>query len=137
MHCTSITVIAVGRADSPEVIAERGRIIGLSESGATVTNIAHRIGRSVKMVRKWIRRWEEEGSVKTKPRSGRPRATSPRTDALIVAAAERHPMRTSAQHTEHLGLNCNPMTLRRRLHEAGIHCHIPAYKGWLTPAHKE
>ncbi|XP_064116690.1 uncharacterized protein LOC135222533 [Macrobrachium nipponense] len=89
------------------------------------------------MVRKWIRWWEEEGSVKTKPRCGRPRATSPRIDALIVAAAEMHSMRTSAQHTEHLGLNCNPMTLRCRLHEARIHSHIPAYKGWLTPAHKK
>ncbi|XP_068237152.1 uncharacterized protein [Palaemon carinicauda] len=29
------------------------------------------------------------------------------------------------------------MTLRRGLNEAGICCHIPSYKGMLTPAHKE
>lgn len=126
-----------GRANASDVIAERAQIVGMWRAGATVPNIALEMGRSTKTIRRWIRRWEEEGSVETRPRSGRPRVTSARMDAMIVAAATAHPKRTSVEHTRDLGLNCHHMTTRRRLHEAGINCYIPAHKGWLTPTNKE
>lgn len=98
--------------------------------------IAAVCGISKKTVQRWIR-WQKEGSVKTNPRSGRPRVTTHEKDARLLAAIEEAPKNTVVQLTRDLSLPCHPVTCRRRLHKSSIHCYIPAKKQKLTQAHKE
>ncbi|KAK4318803.1 hypothetical protein Pmani_010226 [Petrolisthes manimaculis] len=129
--------MATGRANSVEVISERGRIIGLWESGMPTREIALTTGVSQRSVQRWIKRFEEEGSLHTKPRSGRPRVTTPVDDARILNAVEDQPLTSAVHHTRNLHLPCHPCTTRRRIHEANIQCYIPATKENLTQQQRE
>ena len=126
-----------GRANSVEVICKRGRIIGLWESGMPTRDIAFTTGVSQRTVQRWINRFQEEGSLQTRPRSGRPRVTTPEDDRRLLNAVENHPLTSVVQHTRDLELHCHPNTSRRRIHEANINCHIPANKEKLRQQHRE
>lgn len=123
-------------ADRPEVIAERGAIIGMRDAGMTVAAIARARGLNVKTVAKWIRRSDEEGTLATRPRSGRPRLITPADDQRIVQAVMESPLTTAVDVTQELGLPCNPETTRRHLNECGIKCCVPSKKERLTPENK-
>lgn len=129
--------MATSRANAPAVVADRGRIIGLWQSGMTPADVADTMGVSKKTVQRWITRWEQEGSLATRPRSGRPRVTTPDEDARLMAAVDNTPMKTMVDLTRELNLPCHPQTTRNRLHKSGIHCYVPARKPKLTDAHKE
>ncbi|KAG7161021.1 putative helix-turn-helix HTH_28 domain containing protein 8, partial [Homarus americanus] len=83
------------RANRPEVITSRGRIIGYHEAGKGLREISRLLGISRDTVRLWVRRYEEEGHVLTRPRPGRPRVTTPAADQQIQRAAERAPLSTA------------------------------------------
>ena len=100
-------------------------------------NIADTVGVSQKTVQNWIRRFQEEGSLQTKARSGRPRVTTPEVDRLILNTIRNNPLTSVQQHCRDLELACHSNTVRRRAQEAGINCHIPATKEKLTQHHKE
>ncbi|KAG7172536.1 putative helix-turn-helix HTH_28 domain containing protein 7, partial [Homarus americanus] len=82
------------RANLPDVITSRCKIIGYHEAGKGIREISHLLGISRDTVRLWVRRYEEEGHVLTMPRPGRPRVTTPGADQQIQRAAERAPLLT-------------------------------------------
>lgn len=125
-----------GRADCPEVISQRGAFIGMRDAGMTMAAISRTTGFNVKTVTKWIRRSDGEGTVATRPRSGRPRLLTPEDDQRIVQAVMDRPLTSTVDITQELNLPCNPETTRRHLNECGIKCHIPAKKERLTPENK-
>lgn len=129
--------MAEGRANSSRIIADRGRIIGLSEGGMTPGAIAQELGLHRSTVHKWIKRWQEQGSVSTKPGSGRPKATTPEQDEAIVERAQERPLTPVVNYPRDLHLACSVPTVRRRLHAANIKCHVPAVKEVLTPYNKD
>ncbi|KAK4320489.1 hypothetical protein Pmani_008655 [Petrolisthes manimaculis] len=91
--------MATGRANSVEVISEGGRIIGLWESGMPTKEFALATGVSQRSVQRWIKRFEVEGSLHTKPRSERPRVTTPIDDDRILDAIEDQPLTSVVHHT--------------------------------------
>lgn len=119
------------------MILDRGRIIGMWELGLSASAISLRTGFCETTVRKWIRRFQAEGNVETRPRSGRPRVTTQQQDDRILEAVQHRPLTSAVRVTQDLQLPCHPRTTRRRLHENNIHCYIPAKKGRLTQEHKE
>lgn len=129
--------MAEGRANSSRIIGDRGRIIGRWEGGMTPRAIAEELGLHRSTVYKWINRWQEEGSVRTKPRSGRPKVTTPEQDHAIVERARERPLTPVVNYTHELHLACSVPTVRRRLHAANMKCHVPAVKEVLTPRNKE
>ena len=129
--------MADGRANSAAVITSRTRIIALWECNLPVAEIARRTGLHRSTIYKWITRWQQEGSLKTRPRSGRRRATTPDQDQRIAQASQRNPFTSAIQLTRDLQLNCNPQTTRRRLRENNIGCCIPAVKQELSPTVRE
>lgn len=129
--------MAEGRANASRVICDRGRIIGLWEAGCTSRAIAEELGLHRSTVYKWISRWQEEGSVSTKPRSGRPKVTTPEQDEAIVERVRERPLTPVVKHTNDLGLACSYSTVRRRLHAAKVKCHVPAEKEVVTPGNKD
>ncbi|KAG7169798.1 putative helix-turn-helix HTH_28 domain containing protein 3 [Homarus americanus] len=58
------------RANRPEVITSRGRIIEYHEAGEGIREISRLLGISRDTVRLWVRRHEEEGHELTRPRPG-------------------------------------------------------------------
>ncbi|KAK3893585.1 hypothetical protein Pcinc_002650 [Petrolisthes cinctipes] len=94
------------------------------------------MGLSRNTVKAWVRRYEEEGHVRTRPRPGRPRVTTPQQDAAIYATSVRTPFKTAITLTRELDLPCSIRTTRKRLLEAGLPCRVPARKPSLTADHK-
>ena len=118
-------------------VALRGEIVALHDTGKTPTQISQQLGISRVTVYKWIRINDSEGGLHTAPRYGRPRETTADEDSKIVEASNNKPMSSAAQIHRNLKLKTSVYTIRRRLHEVGVHPRIPASKPDLTPAHKD
>ncbi|KAK4309809.1 hypothetical protein Pmani_018570 [Petrolisthes manimaculis] len=58
----------------PTGLEERAEIVWLWVEGWSVKAIAQYTGTSITTVYRWIRRWQKEGNVSDRPRSGRPRS---------------------------------------------------------------
>ncbi|KAK3877268.1 hypothetical protein Pcinc_018003 [Petrolisthes cinctipes] len=129
--------MATSRANDPSVIADRGKIIGMWENGTPVLIIAEQTGFAQSTVYRWIARWQTEGSLETRPRSGRPRVLTGEVQEHLVQATKETPFISSVQLTRHLELRCHPRTVRRTLHLNSIHAFVPAVKEKLTQTHKE
>lgn len=54
-------------SNSPAVMAERAKIVLLWLGGSSARSISQQTGASLSTVYRWIHRWQEEGSVETKP----------------------------------------------------------------------
>lgn len=63
------------RTNSQAVVAERSKIVLLWMGGTSAKLISKQTGASLSTVYRWIRRWQEEGSVKTRPYHRRLRST--------------------------------------------------------------
>lgn len=82
----------------------------------------------------WIRRWDNEGNVDEIKKTGRPRRTSRTQDVNIIRQFRETPFLQTRNVA--IANNISLTTVRRRLHEAGIHCRKPARKLKLTARHK-
>ncbi|XP_037794107.1 uncharacterized protein LOC119589581 [Penaeus monodon] len=107
------------RASALSVVSDRGRIIGLWEAGKSKVEISRQLGVHRTTVHKWIKRWRQEGSLKTKHRCGRPQVTSHKQNRAIVERALERPLTPAVKLTKELKLPCSVWTVRRRLHAAG------------------
>ncbi|KAK4313625.1 hypothetical protein Pmani_015029 [Petrolisthes manimaculis] len=54
-------------SNSPAVLAERARIVLLWLGGSSARSISQQTGASLSTVYRWIHRWQDDGSVETKP----------------------------------------------------------------------
>ncbi|KAK4323035.1 hypothetical protein Pmani_006219 [Petrolisthes manimaculis] len=52
-----------GRANRPEVIAQRAILVGMRDAGMTPSEIAMQKGLDVRTVRKWLQRSDEDGDA--------------------------------------------------------------------------
>ncbi|KAK3874482.1 hypothetical protein Pcinc_020593 [Petrolisthes cinctipes] len=53
--------------NSPTVLLERAKLVRLWLAGASARSISQQIGVSLSVVYRWIHRWQEQGSIKTRP----------------------------------------------------------------------
>ncbi|KAK3891143.1 hypothetical protein Pcinc_004934 [Petrolisthes cinctipes] len=123
------------QANKPEVILQRGVIVGRYLANQSISEISRELGLSRNTVMKWIRRYEEEGHVSTRPRTGRPRITTVEHDALLFDAAAQSPFKTSMTLTPELNLPCSARTTRTRLVDSGLASRVPARKPSLSTTH--
>lgn len=119
---------------SPEI---RQSVIILRAEGYKLTQIAKKLKISLGGVQKTLTRHKETGSNASRPRSGRPKATSPSEDKHLRVSSLRDRCLTVPQLTEQLNSNrtksVSNSTVRRRLSSAGIHGRISARKPLLRP----
>lgn len=114
----------------------RAEIIALKKIGLSASAIARTIGVSEPTVYKWSRRCEDEGNSRDRPRSGAPKKTSRDQDQRIVAAMAETPINTAVALRNQLQLQVSVYTVRKRLHNSGVHHRTPAKKPKLTEAHR-
>lgn len=124
-------------APEKDLMAMRGRIIGLAEGGVHPKEIAVKLGVGRSTVYKWLKRLKDEKSLESDKRSGRGRITSEEEDSRIVEMAEKNPFIASTTIQQNIGVNLSKDTIRNRLHEAGFKSRTPAEKEMLTRLHKE
>lgn len=79
-------------------------------------------------VKRWLNRFDKEGTVETRERCGRKRATTTEQDEAIVRLATQTPITAAKAVLPALGLTCSVDTVRERLHKAGIHNWSPSRK---------
>lgn len=104
------------------------------------TAVAKAVHCGVTTVKRWLKRWKQSKDLTDAPRSGRPRATTPKEDQRIVALAEQQTFTTSRDIANQLnkkGVEINERTLQRRLNEAGAKYNRPLSKPLLTENHRE
>ncbi|XP_069988597.1 uncharacterized protein [Penaeus vannamei] len=108
----------------------------MRESGLSPSEISRELGISRFVVYRWIRRWEEEGTLNDRSRSGAPRRTTADQDAQIRETVEANPF-TNAVKIQELQLPVTSRTVRKRVHADGIHHRTPAVKARLTERHRQ
>lgn len=101
-----------------------------------IKTTAKRLGVSPNTVRLTIQKYQEQGTIDDSPRSGRPRITSSRTDALIVRSMKAEPFQSVKQLNESISQDIRPSerTTNRRLHEAGLSGRRARVKPHITDA---
>lgn len=119
---------------------ERGRIVGLRETGLSYRAIAARVGREASTVVRVWRQWQEEGTTSRRPGSGARRQTTAREDRLLVRMALADRTATSRVLAQQWGaVTRHPLSasaIRHRLLQEGLAARHPLLRLPLTPAHR-
>jgi len=111
----------------------------LKDEGYSSRAIAEKLNISYSTVNYSLRRFNMSDSHENMPRSGRPKATTTKIDREIVVLMEKSNECNAVDIAERLAeLNAvyiSPKTVRRRLHEAGLHGRSILKKPLLTKRH--
>lgn len=86
-------------------------------------------------ISRWIRRFEEEGNITSRKRSGRPRLITITQRQLMVNEYNNNGF-IPTKHFADL-FSTSLLTVRRALHAEGLHHRVPAKKPYLTERHKQ
>ena len=79
----------------------RGQIVGMHQSGESIMTISQMLGLHRTTGARWIKRFEEEGDVSTRPKIGRFRATTIAQDQELIDSSDRNSKKISiALHRE-------------------------------------
>lgn len=116
---------------------ERERAVGMAHAGATHAHIARTFGCRREVITRLMQRLRQTGQTTDRPRSGRPRVTTPIEDRYIRGLHLRNrfiPATLTAATA--LGRQISRQTVSRRLREHGLRARRP-YRGMtLTPQHR-
>lgn len=84
-----------------------------------------------------IQKLKKFGNMTPRPKSGRPRKTTPADDRLILLQAERNPFVSGTSIKRDIpDLCCGERTIRNRINESGkLESHFAAKKPFLKPNH--
>ena len=115
-------------------VEERNRLLGHLQAGGTPTDLAKMFGTTRKVVYNIKSKYEEHGTLKDRPKSGRPRVTDQQTDEQIVETYTTTPMKQVLSYSSEVGVSAR--TVVRRLNSVGLHAHRPALKPKLTENQK-
>jgi transposase len=87
-----ITKLARSQTASARLV-ERARILSLASQGQTVPQIAEAVGLNAKTVRKWFKRFEDQGlaGLEDAPRPGAPARYTTENKARVLEAARTRP----------------------------------------------
>lgn len=121
--------------------ALRGQIILLHRQGLSQVKIAKTIKCSRCAVQNTVKRFEQTGSYRNLPKSGRKRVTTLRDDRLIERTALRDKHKAAEKIASELREQHNTVvsvrTVRRRLEDSNLHARRPRRKPLLTEKHRK
>lgn len=104
--------------------------------GNSQSAVARQFGISSKTVNTWVLNEKNRGTLERKPRSGRPRKTTPREDKMIVRKSVKDPRLTAPVILADFNqTNTNKIavsTVKRRLKEAGLNGRRPSKKPLIS-----
>jgi transposase len=115
-------------------LVERAKIIELASQGQTIPRIVERLHTTERLVRKWFKRFEQQGlaGLNDAPRPGSPTRYTPENKARVLEAARTRPSdlglpyhcwtfeRLAAYVKEHLGLQMKKTRIFEILQDEGL-----------------
>lgn len=113
-----------------------GRAIGMLECGRSLSFVARHLGVSRTSVRRWQSEFTRTGGIQRRKSSGRPKATSLRSDRLLMRTANLNRFSSCPALLRLWGENVSCMTLRRRLRTAGFRQYRCPLKPFLSPENR-
>ena len=118
-----------GKHATPEL---RRLVLKQRQKGYSFYKIAENLSMSYTSVRNAVVRWNQSGSLKDRPKSGRPKKSSEKEDRIIHRMSERDRKRTAVDiHStmkDKYGSKISVHTVRRRLVMFGLHGRAPRSK---------
>ena len=121
-------------------IEPRGEVVGMYSLGLSMNEIAKRMRIARGTVQSSMKKHRETGTVADRPRSGRPRKTTPQEDRLLRRDCLKNWMKTSPQlatsFRESTGKTLDPSTVRRRLLSVGLRGYVAAKKPLIRQPNK-
>ena len=119
----------------------RKRALGMLQGGMRTADLARAINCNARTVRRLRQRYREAGRTADRPRSGRPRVTTPAWDQYIRPShlRDRYRMATTTARVTPGTFNpsISAQTVRNRLREAGLRACRPVVKQVLTRHHRQ
>lgn len=117
--------------------AERERAVGMVQLGATHTDVATRFGCTRLTITRLMQRLRQTGRTVDRPRTGRPRVTTPAEDRHIrLLHLRNHDVTVTLTAATALGHRISRQTVYRRLRHHGIRARHPYRGPLLTPQHR-
>ncbi|XP_048514987.1 uncharacterized protein LOC125501903 [Athalia rosae] len=116
----------------------RGRVIGLWESGVSVSAIAAEVDISLSTAKRWIEKFRVGGIAGLQNHrrgNGAARQTTAVEDQAIVAQVRADPFQAATIVCLTVGVAASPWIVRARLKEAGLKCRRAAKMMDLTNRH--
>jgi len=119
-------------------IAERWQAVGMSQTGLSNRRVAQRVGVHHSVIDRLMDRFQATGTVEDRPRSGRPRKTTPREDRLIARRARRDNFTTAGRIRAGVpfGGHVSVRTVIRRLNAQHLLARRPIKRPELTARHR-
>ncbi len=114
-------------------------IVALHKDGVGYKKIAKTLKLSCSTVAKTIQRINRTGSTQNRPRHGRPKKLSARAPRHIQSLCLGNSLSAASIAAEVEGVGCQPVsaqTIRRTLHQIGLHGCRPRRKPLLKMMHK-
>ena len=115
---------------------ERGRLVGARDAGMSLGAIGERYDVPKSTVRDVIKAFEEQGSTKPQPRSGRPKLLDDRDKRhliQIVKSDHKVPLsKITAETKEAISISISESTIRRALHSQGYHGRVGLRKPFIN-----
>ena len=119
----------------------RERALGMLQGGMRTADVARAINCNARTVRHLRQRYRETGRTADRPRSGRPRVTTPAQDRYIRTSHLRDRYRMATTTARVTPGTHNPsisaQTVRNRLREAGLRACRPVVRQVLTRHHRQ
>ena len=109
----------------PGITFEQGeRAIGMLTAGMSARDVARHFQRHESTISRLLNRFQQTGNVADRPRSGRPRKTTPREDRFLTTSSRRYRFLSSRKLGRLLrkatGTRVCDRTVRNRLHAARL-----------------
>lgn len=86
---------------------QRARMVWMWVGGQSARTIAQATGASVSTVYRWIRRWEQEGNIHTRPRTGKYQICLWRNNIIYPSAYQENAFRSLAGFSPYFQLHYN------------------------------
>lgn len=119
-------------------LQQRERAIGMIEMGATHIHVATTLGCHRTTVTRLMQRYRHSGQTSDRPRSGRPRVTTPQDDRYLRTLHLRNRFLTvTSSASNALGHRVSRRTVARRLRSHGIRAYRPFRGQLLTAEHRQ
>ena len=120
---------------------QRQQALGMLTAGMSVKDVSRHFNVHASTISRLRTRYLLTGNVSDRPRSGRPRKTTPREDRYIVTSSRRSRFTSSRKLAQRLrnvtGTRISDMTVRNRLHAARLRARRPYVGVPLTARHRQ
>ncbi|KFM62692.1 Transposable element Tc1 transposase, partial [Stegodyphus mimosarum] len=121
----------------PEVINRR--IIGRLECGRTQLEVSDELGIAQSVISRLWQHFQDDGNVRRRYSTGRPRVTMPNEDRYLAVTAKRNRRSTASDLSRQLssatGTTISKQTVYRRLEQIGLYARRPVRYVPLTATH--